>query len=135
MQHCASIAPGEVVLIVHDVGYSDMKRLLDLMYSGNTELPSGSLGSFLSAAETLGIDNLRGSNFKVLETQTHSEDYSRLTDNVNALLSRVGGETLSSSMMQDEALGTVRLDTLQGSQKLHPKLRLKGGNVKNEEIK
>ncbi|XP_049939120.1 protein tramtrack, beta isoform-like [Schistocerca serialis cubense] len=56
-----------VTVILHDVSHEDMRRLLDLIYTGSTEVPGHDLSRFLCTAEALDLSLLRSAALRICE--------------------------------------------------------------------
>ncbi|XP_049837534.1 uncharacterized protein LOC126282113 isoform X2 [Schistocerca gregaria] len=54
-----------VTVILHDVLHEDMRRLLELMYSGVAEVPAGELPRFLRAAQALQVSVMQSAELRV----------------------------------------------------------------------
>ncbi|XP_049939012.1 proline-rich protein 36-like [Schistocerca serialis cubense] len=59
-----------VTVILHDVSHEDMRRLLDLMYTGSTEVPGHDLSRFLCTAKALDVSLLRSAALQICEVAT-----------------------------------------------------------------
>ncbi|XP_047122015.1 protein tramtrack, beta isoform-like [Schistocerca piceifrons] len=59
-----------VTVILHDVSHEDMRRLLDLMYTGSTEVPGHDLSRFLCTAKALDVSLLRSASLQICEVAT-----------------------------------------------------------------
>ncbi|XP_049766094.1 protein bric-a-brac 1-like [Schistocerca cancellata] len=56
-----------VTVILHDVSHEDMRRLLDLVYTGSTEVPGHDLSRFLCTAKALDLRLLGSAALRVCE--------------------------------------------------------------------
>ncbi|XP_047122156.1 zinc finger protein 768-like [Schistocerca piceifrons] len=54
-----------VTVILHDVLHEDMRRLLELMYSGVAEVPAGELPRFLRTAQALQVSVMQSAELRV----------------------------------------------------------------------
>ncbi|XP_049837909.1 protein tramtrack, beta isoform-like [Schistocerca gregaria] len=56
-----------VTVILHDVSHEDMRRLLDLIYTGSTEVPGHHLSRFLCTAKALDLTLLQSAALRICE--------------------------------------------------------------------
>ncbi|XP_049792332.1 uncharacterized protein LOC126199454 [Schistocerca nitens] len=66
-----------VTVILHDVSHEDMRRLLDLMYTGSTEVPADDLSRFLCTAKALDVSLLRSAALQICEVATSAAEPDR----------------------------------------------------------
>ncbi|XP_049792317.1 bromodomain-containing protein 4-like [Schistocerca nitens] len=59
-----------VTVILQDVSHEDMRRLLDLMYTGSTEVPGYDLPRFLCVAQALDVTLLQSGAIRICEVTT-----------------------------------------------------------------
>ncbi|XP_049836745.1 broad-complex core protein isoforms 1/2/3/4/5-like [Schistocerca gregaria] len=59
-----------VTVILQDVNHEDMRRLLDLMYTGSTEVPGYDLPRFLCVAQALDVTLLQSAAIRICEVTT-----------------------------------------------------------------
>ncbi|XP_049836939.1 protein bric-a-brac 1-like [Schistocerca gregaria] len=56
-----------VTVILHGISHEDMRRLLDLIYTGSTEVPSSDLSRFLCTAKELDVSLLRSAALRICD--------------------------------------------------------------------